>query len=221
MKKIILGAALLASIWISTGNGNVAHANEEYGEADTGLIVSTHDLSEVDDLLSNDKVEEVVYLDPNLLENDYVPDNNVEISPMAFITKYRVRNVKAASDKTDSGAIATVSGGPGLQLSISQTKSVSTSLSGTFGASKGAISAEVGWNVTGSTSISISGSYKVPSTVNGKKVKSCKLNAHVVRKRKSFVVDKMAWNSTKWETQGTGYVSKAYGISFKKVFTYK
>ncbi|WP_430623434.1 hypothetical protein, partial [Enterococcus diestrammenae] len=79
---------------------------------------------------------------------------------------------------------------PGLQLSISQTKSVSTSLSGTFGASKGAISAEVGWNVTGSTSISISGSYKVPSTVNGKKVKSCKLNAHVVRKRKSFVVDK-------------------------------
>ncbi|MGM0076874.1 hypothetical protein IGL67_003049, partial [Enterococcus sp. DIV1390a] len=28
MKKIILGAALLASIWISTGNGNVAHANE-------------------------------------------------------------------------------------------------------------------------------------------------------------------------------------------------
>ncbi|EOH95913.1 hypothetical protein UAY_03339 [Enterococcus moraviensis ATCC BAA-383] len=106
-------------------------------------------------------------------------------------------------------------------LTITQTKSISTSLSGSFGASNKVISASVGWNVTGSTSIAISGSYKVPSKIGNKKVKNCKLTAHTVYKTKKFDVHKMPWNSTKWSKQGTGTVKKAYGVSFKKSFTYK
>jgi hypothetical protein len=230
MKKIVVSVVLFGAMLFSAGNGVVAEAEESSYYIDGEEIqisentAITMDMEEIENLLSNSEVEEVIYLDPNLLEEDHVSDLESEIalpSSRAVINRYRVKNVKNASDTTASGAIAAVSGGPGINLAIKQTKSVATTTSAKFGASDKIISAEVGWSTTGTTSISISGSYTVPKTVSGKKVKSCKLSAHTIRKRKSFVVDKMAWNSTKWVKQGTGYVSKAYGVSFKKTFTYK
>lgn len=137
------------------------------------------------------------------------------------MTKYRARNARIMSDRTGTSGIAKATGDPGVALAISQTKSVATTVSAKFGASGEVISAEVGWNITGSSSISISGSWKVPKINNSKKVKTGTLTAYAIYKVKSFVVDKMAWNSTKWEYQGTGNTSKAYGVSFKKTFTYQ
>ena len=188
-----------------------------------GAIVTTN-IEDVGDLLSQDDIDEVTFINPELIaekyENETVQDTS-EISQRLGITKYRVRGVKNASDVTGTTAIAATQGGPGVTLKIDQVKSVSTTVSAKYGASNKIISAEVGWSVTGSSSISISGSFKVPSKSGGKSVRSCKLSAYPLRRRKSFIVDKMAWNSIKWEKQGTGYVSKAYGITFKKSYQYK
>lgn len=229
MKRTLLSVVFFGTL-LFVGNGVVAKAEENsYYIGDEEVQISenavvTTDIEEVGALLSDSDIEEVIYLDPNLVVEDYVSDikpENFSPASRAVVNRYRVKNVKNASDTTDSGAIAAASGGYGVTLAINQTKSVSTTTSAKFGASDKIISAEVGWSTTGTTSISISGSYKVPKTSGGKNVKNCKLSAHTIRKRKSFVVDKMAWNSIKWEKQGTGYVSKAYGVSFKKTFTYK
>lgn len=233
MRKTISKVLLLGIILITVLNGYPLAASEnnfitngqetlDFEEQLPETTVVTTNIKEVDDLLSDDDITEVIYVDPYLAEDDYLlEEDDSLITPNAIINRYRVRGVKKISDKTDSGAIAVASGQPGMTLAINQTKSVSTTTSAKFGASDKMISAEVGWSTTGSTAISISGSYKVPSKANGKKVKSCKLSAHAIRKRKSFIVDKMAWNSTKWVKQGTGNVGKAYGVSFKKTFIYK
>lgn len=232
MRKTISKLVLLGVILITVLNGYPVTASEnnfiingqevlDLEERLSENTVVTTDIKEVDEFLSNDDITEVIYIDPYLAEDGYLLEEDSPITPNAIINRYRVRGVKKISDKTDSGAIAVASGQPGMTLGINQTKLVSTTTSAKFGTSDKVISAEVGWSTTGSTAISISGSYKVPSKANGEKVKSCKLSAHAIRKRKSFIVDKMAWNSTKWVKQGTGNVGKAYGVSFKKTFTYK
>jgi hypothetical protein len=233
MKKILLGLSGIAIMTILSMSTNNVHAEEipispivnelkEFEDISEDVVITT-ELTEVNNLLSNDSVHEVIYIEPDLLKDDFFEKDSFskELAPRAIINKYRVRGVKNTTDKTDSSAIAAASGGPEVTLNISQTKNISTTTSAKFGASDKIISAEVGWSTTASHSINISGSFKVPKTSGGKKVKSCKFSAHTLRKRKSFIVDKMAWNSTKWVKQGTGYVSKPYGVSFKKTFTYK
>lgn len=241
MKKILLGFLLCCSIFtIGTINTHAEEETSDSGEVEFSggeqKIVTTKKEFDVnstmiiEEYMENPEVGELIIVDPELAGNDteIIPnyyESNQEsiyngITTYAGITKYKVNNVRNGNDYT-GGSIATTSGGPGVTLSISQTKSISTQLSSSFGASNKVISAGVGWNVTGSSSISISGSYKVPSKIGNKKVKSCKFTANTVYKTKQFDVQKMAWNSTKWAKQGTGTVKKAYGVSFKKSFTYK
>lgn len=132
---------------------------------------------------------------------------------------YIIKNVRSASDYTGSD-IATATGGPGVTLSISKTKSVSTTVSGTFGASNSAISSAVGWSVTGSTSISIQGSDTVPKKHSGKKVKKMTLHAKTVYKVKKYDVYKIipGYIDSK---QGTGTTKKAKGCTFTRTYTYK
>lgn len=98
---------------------------------------------------------------------------------------------------------------------------VATTVSASFGASTKVLNAGIGWNTTGSTSMSMSGSYKVPSKVGTKQVETGTLKAYTVYKTKNYKVQKIAWNSTMWTTSGSGTAKKAYGVSFKKTFTYK
>lgn len=47
------------------------------------------------------------------------------------------------------------------------------------------------------------------------------MTAYPVYKTKLYDVHKMPWNSFTWTKQGTGKAKKAYGVSYKKVYTYK
>ena len=73
-----------------------------------------------------------------------------------------------------------------MKISIEETKSVSSTVSGTYGASYSGISAAVGWNVTASTSVAIKGEYDVPYKVGKKKVKRVYLDAYPKFKTKNM-----------------------------------
>lgn len=231
MKFNKLLAVLTTVFFFSIFFNDVAHAESD-SEDGSQTITIYEDMDDeekqeaMDTFVSNPEIEELIILDESLLEEpidflDEFDEEEVTFSPFAIINRYRVGNAKTGNDYTGTTKIATTSGGPGVTLSISQTKTVSTTVNAKFGASDKIISAEVGWSTTGSTSINISGTFTVPARYNSKPVQRVTFYARPVYKTKTFSVDKMAWNSTKWERQGMGTTRKAYGIAFYKTFTYK
>lgn len=184
------------------------------------------------ELMNNEDISEVTVIDPTIVEEEKIDDiSNLtkenEIMPLGGTTyyKYRVTNVKNGSDYTGTSKIATVSGTPGMTISISKTKTVGRTYSVTVGTvSESQINAAVGYSVSGSDSISISGSYKVPKKYNGRKVKSASLNAYVIYKTKNFTVQRRKVQNVlqfPWTDYGSGYSRKPYGISFTKTYIYK
>lgn len=172
--------------------------------------VETVEVIYSDDLLSIDKKDSM------LLENK----NSIAVQSASSPIYYYVKNVKRILDYKSSSDIAVASGGPGVTLGISKTKTISTTFSATFGASVKAISAAIGWNIVGSTSISVSGSAKVPARHNGKKVKSMTLHAKTIYKVKTYDVYKNIPGYVNKKT-GTGNTKKAYGVAFSRTYKYK
>ncbi|AOH54539.1 hypothetical protein ABE28_009275 [Peribacillus muralis] len=220
---------LVGGILPSVGYAQDGSINNEIDSESTKSTVLTLDdsmtVSEqnsmINDYLSDPNVEELIVLDESLLIENNDTENETTPTPRAIINQYKVNNVRGGSDVTGSSGIATAIGEVGILLNIGQTKSVATTVSADFGASNAALSGALGYSVTGSTSITISGQYRVPSKVNGKKVKTCKMTAYPVYKTKLYDVHKMPWNAFSWTKMGTGKAKKAYGVSYKKVYTYK
>lgn len=137
------------------------------------------------------------------------------------VRTYYVKNVRKGSDYIGNYRLASADGPPRVTLSISETKSVSTTVSGTFGASNSTISAAVGWSVTGSSSVTVSGSYKVPTKIGNKYVKRGYLDAYPKFKTKLYDVYYGIQGTSSEVKKGTGTTRKAIGVSFKKRHTYK
>ena len=193
------------------------------------------------ELMNNEDIFEVVVIDPTIVEEEEIDKdtNRVkeklkdcltredDIMPFGGPTyyRYRVTNVRNGNDYTGTSKIATVSGTPGMTISISKTKTIGRTYSVTAGTvSKSQINAAVGYSVSGSDSISISGSYKVPKKYNGRNVKSASLDAYVIYKTKNFTVQRRKVQNVlqfPWTDYGSGYSRKPYGISFRKTCTYK
>lgn len=81
--------------------------------------------------MNNEDISEVTVIDPTIVEEEKIDDiSNLtkenEIMPLGGTTyyKYRVTSVKNGSDYTGTSKIATVSGTPGMTISISKTKTV-------------------------------------------------------------------------------------------------
>lgn len=188
-----------------------ANSNDNYMEQVTALL-NSNEYDEVDVIFSDSTADDSIPTTPQMSEPKRAP-----LQPL--VHKY-VKNVRTDSDYVGKTVIATATSTPGVVISISKTKTIATTVSGSMGVSSQTISAAVGWNVTGSTSIGITGSYKIPKTYNGKKVKTGTLNAYAIYKVKKF--DAYAWyqSTNKTEKLGTGTVKKAYGVKFKKSHTY-
>lgn len=145
----------------------------------------------------------------------------MEISPNTTSpVYYQVKNVVKKSDSIGSEDLAIATGEPGVKLSIEKTKSVSTTLSATFGATHDTISTAVGWSVTGSESVKIEGSAKVPTTHNNKAVKEMSLHAKAVYRVKEFDVYRFVPGYVNTKV-GTGKTKQAYGVSYTKTYVYK
>ncbi|MEU1258396.1 hypothetical protein ACWGKK_05280 [Streptomyces chartreusis] len=122
----------------------------------------------------------------------------------------RLINVRSIGTKCGKEPIAMASGRGKMTLRIDETRSKGTVLSKNIEASKGVISAGVGWDVTKSRSITVSGSKEVPRGKHGT------LTAYVKYSGKKF--DVQAWlipEDVKWVAQKNKTAYKPIGVCFK------
>ena len=212
--------------------GVTAFADEDSSENNTCVTIYASELDSIDtisELLNDPDVECVNVIFDSFDNSDYCfisedSQNESGISPNSFggpIHTIYVKDVRAGADHYGTTVLAKAEGQPGITVSISQTKTVSTTLSATFGASKSDISAKVGWSVTGSESLTIGGSYTVPYTYNGKNVKTATLCARAIYKVKYFDVYKGIPGTATESFLGTGNTKHPFGISFYKTYVYK
>ncbi|KQL36304.1 hypothetical protein AN960_16950 [Bacillus sp. FJAT-25509] len=199
---------------------------KDYNEEENLLIVddsmtNSEQNAIIDGFLANPELESLIVLNASELLEVHVPYDDIKPKARLGVNMYKVNNIRNGSDVTGTSAIATAIGEPGVTIGISQTKSVATTISSSYGASNSALNASIGWDVTKSTSVLITGSVKVPNTVNGKKVAKLALKAYSVYKTKKFDVHKMPWYSIYWDLEGTGTANKANGVEYKKTYTYK
>ncbi|GIO22810.1 hypothetical protein [Oceanobacillus sp. J11TS1] len=112
--------------------------------------------------------------------------------------------------------INSAAGDPGITMDLPYSKSHAATYSGDYGLTSSIISMAVGFNVTGSYSVSSAGSYKVPSTVDKKKVKTATINSKLIYQRCSYTVVSPEYPSGK-----EGTAKKPIGIYYQKKITYK
>lgn len=243
MKKFVTGLLSLAMV-LTCFNG-VAFATESTAPENEGNTViiegnlsdpSTYE-DELNRLMADPTVDRVRVIDssqistsstdssPDLDDNITVLDDDITLFGGATYYTYRITNVTSGKDYTGKTAIAVAKGGPGDSLSIKKTKSVSCTYSCSVSAITAAkITAAVGYDVTKSESVEISGTATVPSTHNGKTVKKMTYTAYPIYKTKSFTVQRKkhigAYHMLPWKDYSTGYARRPYGVDFEKTYTY-
>lgn len=127
----------------------------------------------------------------------------------AIIAK-RLIHVRSIGTKCGKTPIAMASGRGKMTLRIDDTRSTGTVLSKHIDASKGVISAGVGWDVSKSRSITVSGSKEVPRGKHGT------LTAFVKYSGKKFDVQAMLVpQGDKWIAQRNKTAYKPIGVCFK------
>ncbi|WP_266513416.1 MULTISPECIES: hypothetical protein [unclassified Streptomyces] len=120
----------------------------------------------------------------------------------------RLTNVHSIGTSCGKKVIASASGPGKMTLRIDDNRSVSSTLSKHIDASKGVISAGVGWDVTKSHSITVSGAKDVPRGKYGT------LNAYTKYAGKKFDVQVLDLNT--WVTVQKGKkANKPIGVCFK------
>ncbi|TQJ87786.1 hypothetical protein [Streptomyces sp. SLBN-31] len=127
----------------------------------------------------------------------------------APIEAKRLIHVRSIGTKCGKTPIAMASGRGKMTLRIDETRSTGTVLSKHIDASKGVISAGVGWDVTKSHSITVSGSKEVPRGKYGT------LKAYVKYSGKKFDVQAMLIpEGYKWTLQKNKTAYKPIGVCF-------
>ncbi|WP_217212405.1 hypothetical protein [Streptomyces sp. AC550_RSS872] len=125
-----------------------------------------------------------------------------------FRSAKRLINVRSLPSKCGKTPIATAEGKGKMTLRIDDTRSAGSVLSRNIEASNGVISAGVGWDVSKSHSITVSGSKEVPRGKYGT------LQAYVKYSGKKFDVQQMI--GVDWWTFQTGMTAyKPIGVCFK------
>lgn len=200
--------------------------SHNYIEGENVLVIddsmtNSEKKSRIDEYLADPALESLIVLNASELLEEHVPYENINPKARLGINMYKVNNIRNGNYVTGTSVIAIAIGEPGITIGISQTKKVATTISSSYGASNSVLTASLGWDVTKSESVSISGSVKVPNTVNGKKVAKLAFEAYPVYKTKKFDVHKMPWYSIYWNLEGTGTAKKASGVEYKKSYTYK
>ena len=162
--------------------------------------------SEVNNALSDPTVEEVVVLYESLMDIS----NNDSASELTPLAAYNIKNVRLSSTWKDGGDIlAMAEGVPGTTLTINKTVQVSNSFSCSASVGGSLVSAAVGFDVTGSESISVSGSYTVPYIIGQTPVYKSRLIANPLYNRYSYSV----YSGNTYV--GSGTADRAVGCSFR------
>jgi len=160
-------------------------------------------------------IEYLIILDPYLINEEF--EIVEEFQPQErILRRFRVNNVRNLADQ--NGAVfSSTSGTPGMNLTLNVSRSVANTVSSRFGASNNAITAEVGFSVTGTRTVSQSTSMTVPSRHNSRNVNRMTINARPIMQRRSFRVQ----IGGEWRTEGTGTASRPIGVAFSNSFTFR
>ncbi len=223
---LLLAFSIIKPVFANEENFSKDLIISDYTEEENVLVLddsmtNSEQKTIIDEYLANPELESLIVVNASELLEEHVHSEDINPRARLGVNMYKVNNIRNGSYVTGTSAIAIAIGEPGVTIGISQTKKVATTISSSFGASNSALTASLGWDVTKSESVSISGSVKVPNTVNGKKVAKLAFEAYPVYKTKKFDVHKMPWYSIYWNLEGTGTAKKAYGVEYKKTYTYK
>ncbi len=172
-------------------------------------------------------------------KNDNLPDSEVveefdiftkDISkaPEELLDEQEKSHITYKVTKTGHTSIVgaytgqSISGEPGVTISLSQMRKTSFSASSNVAANvKGKAQATLGFNFSQSYSIKHSGSRKIPSKHNGRKVKRAELKAYRLYDKYTF---KVTWTSIYVRTPqyyGSYWAKKPCGYHYKMIYYYK
>lgn len=180
--------------------------------------------SQIAELFSNPNITDIVVMDSSLASLALSPSISNTITPFATsYYHYRVINAKKTGQVKGTSVLAKASGEPGITLTISKQTSVSASYSATVSIPSTYVTSGVGFNVTKSSNITVSGSTPVPKTHNGKKVKEMTLNAYALYDKYSYTVQRQHVKKQikyDWKDWGNGTALKPIGVHFSKTYMY-
>lgn len=132
--------------------------------------------------------------------------------------------MREAGTYTGSQILAKASGGPGVTLSISQSKEVSHSFSCSLPVGVQSISNVVGFTVSASEKINVGGSATVPQYHNGRKVRSMMFTVYPLYQKYTYsvtkVISKRGWTQH-IRNVGSGSASQVIGCTFLRSYSYR
>lgn len=198
MKKIT--PLILVLIMLFCGNTTIVHAETNENIPDYEVV------------------EEFNIYDNSSITTD--TDEPSTIEPRSHIS-YHVTKLNRTSE-VGSYTGQSVSGVPGITVSLSKMEGASYTASSNVKFNvKQKAETTLGFSFTKSYSINHSGSRKIPSTHNGKKVKRAEIKAYVLYDKYNF---KVTWTSSKVKNPqyyGTYWAKKPCGYHYKMVYYYK
>ena len=185
---------------------------------------------ELETFLSDESIDGVYVIDENSINTSPIPqekvndENNNNTKAITTYT-YRLTNVNKGALYNGNTLLATASSNePGTTLSISTTKSVAHTVSNSVNVSDGVISAGLGFNISKSVSVTISGSRTVPTTHNGRKVATMTLKAYPTYQIYTYTIQRhksIGGVNYGWSNYGTGTCKRPIGFFFTSSYTYK
>lgn len=209
----VVAAVVCTSLFAATPSQVLAETSEQEERIVTIYRESADDdvTADVTNALSDPSVAGVTVIDQWRRDSNYADEDSPIISPRS---PYTLKNKRYTGRTRGSNKLAEASGGPGITLTIQKTVGASNTHSCASGVDAGTINACVGFNVTASESISVSGSYTVPSQLNGRNVSMGYLIAYPLYDCYSFDV----YMSSYYLSSGTA--KQAVGCTFLKTHTY-
>ena len=166
--------------------------------------------------LNDDSIDIIKIIFKDILDTDRLNstvNNDVSLSAITTKTRY-AKNRRSSGQYNGTNCLKFVEGDPDVTISISRSFSVSNSYSCNYSVSSSSISSAVGFSVTSSSSINVSGSWKVP-----KKVKKGRLSVYPVYQKYTYdVYEKTSRGGVVINNKklGNGTASKCVGYYFTK-----
>lgn len=215
-KGVLLFAALASLVGLVLSVCPTRSMAEEADGRTVTVVVSDLDsysaVQQVNELLSDPSITTLNVIDASLVARNRVSGESA-INPIWDVPT-DLRNLTYLGNVTGSTRIASAKGYPGMNLEISCTRDVSNEYSCSVSLNAGLVSSYVGFNVSSSVSVAVTGSADVPYYHNGNRVSSMTLNAYPLYYNYSYDV-----------YQYNNYVAKGYarnvaGCTFSRSYSY-
>lgn len=175
----------------------------------------------IDAQLNDPDVETVDVISTDVA-SDIDTSADIPSSRGVLVSDHKISNVQKKANSAGSNVLSADEGPPGLVLSISHAYTITHTFSATFGATVAKINSALSWGTSLSETRTVTGTFAVPSTENGKKVKKATLTAYPLYEVKTYDVStKIAGLSQPWKYSGTGTAKRFIGASFTKTFVYE